>query len=394
MNRKLLILIIYPLLIVMLPGCWNRRELSSLSIVQAIGIDKTEDGQINLSIQIIKPGEIKSPSSKEGGGGSGQEAVWISASTGKTFFDALRNATFESSRKLYLSHCTIVIIGEEVAKSGIGPILDFWGRDHEPQLTSFILVAKGMAKDIIEGRHLQEKIPSKAIENLVKGTYATSKAPRVNFLDVLKSFYSKSSDPFITGIEITSKKSSVDLEKLIKLDHTAIFKKDKLIGWFNGKETRGLLWILNEVKSGILVVKSPDDEDKDVSLEIIKASSKVKPEIIDGNIVITVDVKEEGNMGEQMADVNLSKPDVLKELEARQAAVIKDEIQAALNKAQREWGADIFKFGEEIHRKFPKEWKKIEKRWDKEIRNIEVRVVVETKLRRTGLSIGPINVKK
>ena len=79
-------------------------------------------------------------------------------------------------------------------------------------------------------------------------------------------------------------------------------------------------------------------------------------------------------------------------LEKRQATLIEAEINVALTKAQ-DWGVDIFKFGEEVHRKFPGEWSELEENWDEEFKNTEVIVEVEAELRRTGLSTSPIRIK-
>lgn len=388
MKKRILVYFIFILLLCILTGCWNRRELNTLSIVQAVGIDRTENGQISLTFQILKPSDIKTPASAGGGGGS--KGVWTVTSTGQTIFDALRNATMEADRKLFLPFNKIIVIGEGAARAGIAPLTDFFDRDHEIRRLSYIFIARGKAKDIIEATHEQESVPAKAIENLAKVTFATSKVPKVTLHEVLKILAGKTSDPIITGIEILTQQENGKEKKQLKLNNTAIFDKDKLIGWFAGKETRGLLWILGQVKSGIIVVPSPGEETRNVSLEITKASSKVKPEIINGKLVITVEVKEEGNLGEQMSEkVDLTKPDTFKELEKRQEAAIRDEINAALEKGLKEWGVDIFKFGEEVHRKFPGEWKELKKSWDEELQDIEVKVEVEAKLRRVGTSTYP-----
>ena len=46
-------------------GCWNRRELTTMAIVLAVGIDKAEDDQIRLTVQIAKADELR----REGGFG-------------------------------------------------------------------------------------------------------------------------------------------------------------------------------------------------------------------------------------------------------------------------------------------------------------------------------------
>ena len=387
MKNRMFIYIVLILLLAILSGCWNRREMDTLAIVQAIGIDKTENGGISLTIQIIKPGEIKAPAGgTEGGGGKG---VWTLTSTGETVFDAFRNATTQSDRKLFLPFMKAVVIGEAAAQSGIIPLVDFLDRDHESRRLSYVFIARGNAKDIIEAEHEQETIPAKGIEGLARATFATSKIPKVNLHEFLKTLASKTSDPFLPGIETIKKQDEEKVKKVMKLDGTAIFKNDELMGWFDGKETRGLLWVLGEVKSGIIIVRSPQDETKKVSLEIIQASSKVKPEIIDDKILMTVKVKVDSNIGEQMSQADLTKPSNFKELEKRQAAVIEEEVHAALGKA-KSWDVDIFKFGEAVHRKFPKDWVELEKKWKEVFKDIQVKAEIESELRRIGMSNTPV----
>lgn len=389
MKKRILLCLIFLFMISFSTGCWSSRELDKLSIVQAIGIDQGENGQIRLTAEILIPSKIKSPGAS-GGGSSGGKVVWVLKSTGETVFDALRNATFESDRKLYLSFNKIIVIGEEAAKEGIAPFLDFFARDHEIRGLAYIFIARGKVEDIMEASTDQEAVTSKVMENLAENTSVTSKAVKVHFYELQSTLASKTSDPFLTGIEIIKQQKNDQEKKLLRLNDTAIFDQDRLIGWFNGKETRGLLWVLGEVKSGIIVVPSPGQETEKVSIEILNASSEIKPEIINGKLVITVKIKENASIGEQMsANANADQPEIFRELEKRQAAAIKEEINAALEKGQKEWGVDIFKFGEEVHRKFPKEWQELKENWDEEIKNIEVHVEVEAKLRMFGKSTFP-----
>ncbi|MBC7342494.1 MAG: hypothetical protein H5U02_08605 [Clostridia bacterium] len=66
------------------------------------------------------------------------------------------------------------------------------------------------------------------------------------------------------------------------------------------------------------------------------------------------------------------------------------EIRAAVQKAQG-WGTDIFEFGEAIHRKYPMVWADLEKRWAEEFPYVELRIEVDAKLRRIGLSTKQID---
>lgn len=141
------------------------------------------------------------------------------------------------------------------------------------------------------------------------------------------------------------------------------------------------------------MVKFPNDENNKVTLEIIKASSKVTPELTDSKLKVRVEVKEEGNLADQMSQVDLTKPETFKELENLQAAAIKDEITAALDKAQTR-GVDPLTFGVEYHRKFPAEYQKLEKNWEEEFKNIAVDVEVDAKLSKVGLNTTPVNAEE
>ncbi|MEA4902967.1 Ger(x)C family spore germination protein [Desulfitobacterium sp.] len=376
-----------------LTGCWNRNELNTLAVIQALGIDMMEDGQINLTIQLLKPGVLQGAPAQTKGEGGGGPCVWIATVKGKTITEAIRNATTQVDRRLFASQNKVVVIGETAAQSGLSPLLDYYFRYNKPRELAYIFVAKGKAEDIINAENEQEKVPGKAIENLAKASLNTSKAPEVTFHDLQRSLVSKTSSSFLPGLELVKRPAGTTIEKQVELCGTAIFKKDKLVGWFDGKESRGLLWVLGKVKSGILVVKSPEDESQKVVLEIIRASSKITPELIDGKPTVTVEVKEEGNLGEQMSSVDLSNPDAFRELEDKQAEAIKEEINAALSKAQ-EWGVDLFKFGTEYHRKFPAEYPELEKNWEEEFKNMVVNVEIDAKVLREGQASKPIRAEK
>jgi spore germination protein KC len=93
-----------------------------------------------------------------------------------------------------------------------------------------------------------------------------------------------------------------------------------------------------------------------------------------------------------MSAVNLTQPDTFHELEIRQAVVIEEEINAALTKAQ-DWGVDIFKFGDEFHRKFPQEWSELEGNWDEIFKELEVNVEVIAKLSQVGITTTPVETE-
>ncbi|HHY28518.1 MAG TPA: Ger(x)C family spore germination protein [Desulfitobacterium dehalogenans] len=368
----------------LLLGCWDRNELSTLAIVQAIGIDMMEDGRISLSTQILKPGALKSGSEK---------SIWVVTSTGETLFDAARNASLQADRRLFFPHNKAIIIGEETAKKGLIPLFDFLMRDAEARGLAYVFVAKGKAVDILKGEHEQETNPSKAIENLAETSILASILPKRYLIDLFSALEDETTSPILPGIKIYKKSQDGKSSDMILLDDTAVFKKDRLVGWFHHFESRGVLWVLNEVKSASIVVESPLDEDKAVSLDVIKSIARLKPEITDNTLSMTIEVKVEGNLTEQMSAVKLTSPENFAELEKRVAATVEEEIITAVVKAQK-WGSDIFKFGEEFHRKYTQEWPELEQDWDELFPEIEVKLDVSVQLNLIGLSSEPLKSER
>lgn len=362
-------------------SCWNRRELDKIAIVAAAGIDKVSTDKIKITAQVFKAGEIQSPQS----GGAAVEEPYINfESVATTTFEAIRNITQISSRKLYWGHNQVFIFGKETAEEGIERYIDFFVRDHETRLMVNVLVSKGTAHEILTTETDLETIPAMNINDIIKDLGATSQAPQITLKDIAERLLSKTSAAVAPLVEV----QEINKKKHARIAGTAVFKKGKMVGELTPEESRGYLWVIGKVKSGIINVKT-DDGTKRASLEIIRANNKINADIKDGQLVITVKIKEEGTLNEQDSPKNLTELPLWHSLELLQAAAIHREITAALKKSQ-EYNADIFGFGEVVHRKYPLLWKDLEKQWDELFPYLKVNIEVQAKLRRSGLITKPI----
>lgn len=358
-------------------GCWNRRELNTLAVVMGVGIDKGEaQGQVRLTAQIVKPGQLKTH--QAGGGGSGGKAYINIENTGETVFSTIRRFTHKFNQKLYFQHNQILVFSREIAQEGVQKSIDFFLRDQETRLTVFVLVAKNKAGEILDVHPQLQNIPAIDIADILKAQHATSQTSLVRMDQFTSRLMSRTTAPIAPFIEVSEESN----EKRAYVSGTAVFKKDKLVGELNDAETRGLLWVLGEVKSGIIDVDCPGGNGK-ISLEIIRANSKVTPEIKDDKIHITVKIKEEGSLGSQSCSEDFTLPTAIEALEKRKAAAIRNEVLAALKKA-RELNTDIFGFGDSVHQKYPKQWQEYETRWDEIFPHIEIELSIEAKIRRLG----------
>ncbi|HHZ19521.1 MAG TPA: Ger(x)C family spore germination protein [Firmicutes bacterium] len=359
-------------------GCWDKKELDKLAIVAGFGVDQVqtaEGDRLLLTAQIIKADQVISP---EQAGGSGKQSFLTDQSYGRTVFEGVRNFTFESSRRLFFPHNRVLIIGESLARSGLHPIIDFFIRDPEPRPKQYVLVAKGKAADILSVKTGLEEIPALAIYELLQDYGATSKVYPVTLQDLTKDLASKTKTAVLPMIELVS----TSKKKTIMLDGTAVFKSDRMVGELNINETRGLLWVLGKVHSGIIVFKLPPYR-HDISMEILEANRQIRPELRNGKPHVTVVIDVEMIIGEITLTKNLTVPRENEKLERMASQGIKKEIRAALAKA-RQFNTDFFGFGEAFHSRRPKAWKTFGPNWDQIFPQLPVEIKVSTVIRRVG----------
>ncbi|HBR08639.1 MAG TPA: Ger(x)C family spore germination protein [Clostridiales bacterium] len=375
--RKAIVIILCISLTLNLTGCWSQRELNDYAVVVGVGIDKDEEtGNILLTAQIAKPGKLAKDSK---GSGSNEKAYWNISDTGETIFSTVREYTHESSRRLYWQHNKIIIFCREIAEDGVLNCIDYFVRDHETRTAAEIFVSDtDKASDILDVKPELEKIPSIDIDKLIKVQQLNSETYSINLLTFIQRLMSKTTASVAPLIKITGEGE----EQKISVSGTAVFKKDKLVGKLNKPETRGLLWVDDKVKSGIVVVDCPGGDGK-VDLEIMKASSTVTPEIENGNITIKIKIKEKSNLGSQSCTEDLATSKMLEALEEKLASAIRDEITASVEKAQA-LNADIFGFGEAVHRKYRNQWKDLESKWDEIFPSIQVEIKVDAEIYGTG----------
>lgn len=384
-REKIILLCLITFLPALLVGCWNYRDLEELSILSGIGIDLDEKGKISLTAQIINSSALKTGDSG-GVPGEANQMVRVATSTGDTVFHALRNFIPQASRRLYLAHMQILVIGDEPAKKGISPFIDFFGRDHESRPGIRVLISREKSGDILRSADGVESIPATGISRAVHAAGRNGFVPNVSLQDFINRLMSPTTSPVAPLMEVYEEKGfDGKVTKRVRTAGTAVFKKDKLVGELGIGETRGLCWILGEIESSIVTFQSQGAKG---AFEVTKSTSQIKGSLVQGHPLITVQIFAQGNFGEEQGFAPLTLSEDISTLEEKISAQISREILASVAQAQH-LETDIFGFGEVIHRSYPKEWKELEPQWQEIFPTLEVTVQVETEINEVGMTNQP-----
>lgn len=369
-------------------GCWDMREINELGLVMAVGVDKKGDSEFSVTVQVAKPNEAGSSNQ-----GSGSEPTWVGTADGKTIFDAIRNVAKISSRRIMWAHNNIIIIGEDVAKDGITPIIDFFTHNVELRMKTWVAVVNGDARKYIEAKTGMESIPALALARLYKYNELPGKSVKSDMLTVFRDYKSDTQEVIISQLNMVPNASKADAQ--VELAGAGVFKHDKLVGFLNPDETRGINFVRHKLRNSIISVASPLLDDKRVAVELGNIDTDIKTKIIDDLPQINIKISTDGNIAEQDKPSNISIEVFKKEIENLLQAKIKGDVEDALRKLQTDFNSDVVAFGRIVHIQNKNAWNKnLQYKWGETFKKVAVKVEVKVDIRSSSLFQIPMQDEK
>lgn len=375
-NRKWISISVITILFLSInSGCWNYREIDKLVVVGGVAVDKGEDGHYYITVETIQI---------EGGTEEKTSSKTYSIS-GKTIFDAVRNEISKTGKKLYWSHTKVVIISQEIAKDGILEILDWFHRDSETRADINLLVSKEKtAKEILMSKPSRTEIVSLNLEEMLKNQKSLSKAPVV---EIWKAIADIEAPGIVTALPLVQLENS-----LPKIYGTGVFKEDKLIGFLDGEESQASLFVRDEIRGGLLVSKKGDNKlSSQISLEIFKSKTKIKPIINRDGIKINISIDTTVAIDEMDGKDNYTDEHKLKWLENRFEKILTQRVEDVIKHVQTEYEVDIFGFGAKIQEEEPQKWKEIESNWGNIFKDLPVSISSNIHIKGSGMLAEPLN---
>lgn len=191
------------------------------------------------------------------------------------------------------------------------------------------------------------------------------------------------------GEKAPIKQSPSKVETNLSVLGTALFKKDRLIGWMDERETRGLVWLRQAMKTGVATVNIPMDKGNGLaSLQLVKAKTRITPAFKGNELYMEVKIEADYDLYENSSKMNVGDPKSVEWVETELEKEIQERVRLAVDNVQTEFKSDVFGFGRAVHRKHPKEWEnQYKEQWEKKFPELEVAVTVDAeKIDRVGLS--------
>ncbi|MDV7764979.1 Ger(x)C family spore germination protein [Peribacillus sp. CSMR9] len=373
-----------------LSGCWDRVEITDLAVVTAAAIDKKDDNQIELSVQVFIPSSISSGGGQGGSSqGGGAVTTLVRSEKGSNISDALSRLQSKLPRKVFWGHCKVFVFGEKLAKEGVQEQLDFLLRHPQPREKANVYVSKGKAKPILESLPPLENYSGEVLRELSDLHIGML----VTLQDLDEMLTGKPQAAVIPFIKILPPgKGQTKLQGIPYIVGSAVFKKDKMTGTLTEKETRGLLWLRDEIES-YTVTLQPKGVKGEISLNPVTAKVKIIPQIINDKWKLLVKVNTEGAVIQNGTNLDLSSPKSLKMAERAYQKDIEKRIELAFLNTQHK-KSDILGLGKDFYRKYPKQFNKVENHWEEIFAEMEVEIDVMAYIRRQGYINKPAGLSE
>lgn len=379
MPKKIFRAFIVLSILALLTSCWNYRELDEMGIVSGAALDRSKESKnYLLTVEIINTKGGKDP----------QIRPSVMCMEGETVFDAVRNIIRKAGKRIYWSHAKVVIISEEIAREGIVDVLDFLNRDAEIRAEIFLVISKEKtAAELLRGKDIVHDTISFHIQDIMESQRSIPKYPVTELWHFLMDLSAEGISPIIPTAIMTFDEDNI----VPQITGTAVFKKDKMVGWLDEEESRSLLFLKGQMKGG-LVEAVHVTEDTQATLEISKVTHKITPVVNDGSLTMDINLKIDAGIAEVIGKEDVISKEGRQKLVKTSEDAIKKQMEKTLKKIQNEYDSDVLGFGSVVQRKMPDYWKKIKGNWEDIFPGIDTNISVEVEIKHSALTSKPIKV--
>ena len=382
----------------LISGCSNYRELNELGVIIGMGIDHNDDpdNPYKVTYQVINPSGLAQTSTS---GGKGLAVINYTVSA-KTLVDAYAKASAIIPRENNISHLSVIIIGEELARNGLDLLFDAIERGKNQRVSIPVFIARGNTAEYLLGViEPLEITPGKNIVSTTKSEQSDyGSTNEVLVYDTISALMSEGKDVSLPGISIRN--DSKKAKQISNFESTspayieakglALFRKGKMVRWLDGETARAAQFVTSDINRTDVVI--PCSEKGIVTITAIRVKSKMETKIHHEKPVVQTNLNVMGEMMETSCDLDMSNPKLLKEFERKMENELKKQIKRTISIAQKE-KSDIFGFGDALSRTNPDYWRLHKKNWDNLFSDANISMKVNVDIINSGMRIEPYKSK-
>lgn len=411
------VVVLLLLLVAGAAGCWDRVEPDRLAAVVAVGLDRGEQLPLRVTAQVSVPRLLGG--GPEAGGGAGAQPPFVNQVVeARGVSEAVRILQEHSPRVLHFGHLQVVVVSEELARSGLAPVLDYLTSERESRRVVQLAVSSVPPREVLEVRTRLEHLPGISVVEELRHLPTTVGIPDCTIIRFLNALHDEGMEPYLPVLHRVDASGRI-LEKppgapeepvagagapqpegggaggrgggggrsagsggeqgaeTVRASGVAVFRGDRMVGTLNELEARGLAWLMGRLEQGMAVVPAELAGGGPAFLHVRRVETGFEPRLEGGRPVMRVELKVMADVMEWLAPSYELTPAEADRLEAVASRTIADQVADTLARL-KEFRSDVCGFGWSFYRRYPRAWRQyLGARWDELFADLPVELEVK-----------------
>lgn len=353
--KNIFIFIVIVVFILAFSHSYSSLNIDNLAYVVALGIDSTDDNNLQVTFQFSTPVSIE----------SGEKPNPINNTIiSPSISNAINIMNSYLGTPISFSHCKVIIFSEQLAKQGISDEIYTLINDTQVTPSSNIVISKCDAKNYLEQTTPElENLVSKYYESFENSSKNTGYIPDATIGDFFNDLTSRTREPYaiLGGVNAESRneENSTTNQDNLKANMTsisgkngsenfgvAVFREDTLVGELNAFESVAFLNIRNNIDRFLISIQDPENENNLLDIYMTPSNNAtIKVNTSNQTPYIKINCKYTGRIYSMTQNSKYLSPEVLDSISKICNSYLETQFSNYLYKTSRELHSDINSIG-------------------------------------------------
>lgn len=351
---------------ILFTACWDSRDIQEREIVSAV-ITDYKNGAYAFIVEVAN---IKGAKKASSGSESGAKFT-ILKSQGSSLISSRFDLDRKTDSPVFLGATRAIVLTESLAKHGIEEYMNRIRGTADYRKSIDVLTTSTPPEAILKDQPENDISAGFAIEDTLKALKSEGASIHINVGDILQALAVENTGFILPQINIQYDENT--------LTGYSVFKDAKMIGAIPAEESKGLVYLLSPNSRFFYDV---DYEGSKLTIKTTLKSRKIQP-IFDGKSLIfnvKLEFRGEVHYMDKLTPVNAQTLE-------KYTGVLKDllykDIEATLQKSQKEFGCDYLQFYKHFRIAAPQAFKSID--WNKAFCGAEMKIDIKATVKPAGM---------
>ena len=373
--KKFILLILIFIILFSFTGCYNTTGIDRQYFVVSFGIDLAENDLIKFSLQIPS----SSSSSSESSSSAQASSYQLYSVEGETIDECISILNNYLNKKLNFSHCSALILSEEIAKEGIEPFINTLTNNTELRHSCEIIISSSTALDVLEKvANSGEVFSARLFDYLSTSAQYTGYTIQSTFGDFFQALDNDYYSPSCIYASVN--------DDTVQTNGIAIFNNSIMIGHIDVSNSISHLIVTNDLDTCTITIDNPFEENEKLDLDIsLYKNTEIKIDIINSSPLITLTIYPEGTIRSSGSIFNYIDNNNITSVEHATTNYLEKILKDYLYTISKKYNSDIVGFKGIYQSTFPtkKEFDKVH--WDEIFKDSYFKINLKTKINSSNL---------